>query len=120
MAVMNQDLRRERAAASFTPELLTHVLDGSPENTRRRREIGEGGAPGFSAFPNTARGSLFEESGGAVGLRSQSPAQLSGSRDPHFQGAARAGGGGGIFLAERGPVPATLKPVGTQGGATEP
>ncbi|KAK2495865.1 hypothetical protein MC885_006820, partial [Smutsia gigantea] len=38
-AVMNQDLRRERAAASFNPELLTHVLDGSPENTRRRREI---------------------------------------------------------------------------------
>ncbi|KAF3817241.1 hypothetical protein GH733_011641 [Mirounga leonina] len=36
---MNQDLRRERAAASFNPELLTHVLDGSPENTRRRREI---------------------------------------------------------------------------------
>ncbi|KAB1265348.1 Peroxisomal acyl-coenzyme A oxidase 1 [Camelus dromedarius] len=36
---MNQDLRKERAAASFNPELLTHVLDGSPENTRRRREI---------------------------------------------------------------------------------
>uniref|UniRef100_A0A452QHJ6 Acyl-coenzyme A oxidase n=1 Tax=Ursus americanus TaxID=9643 RepID=A0A452QHJ6_URSAM len=36
---MNQDLRREREAASFNPELLTHVLDGSPENTRRRREI---------------------------------------------------------------------------------
>ncbi|KAK1330812.1 hypothetical protein QTO34_008750 [Cnephaeus nilssonii] len=40
MAVtMNQDLRRERASASFNPELLTHILDGSPENTRRRREI---------------------------------------------------------------------------------
>lgn len=36
---MNPDLRRERASASFNPELLTHVLDGSPENTRRRREI---------------------------------------------------------------------------------
>lgn len=36
---MNQDLQKERAAASFNPELLTHVLDGSPENTRRRREI---------------------------------------------------------------------------------
>ncbi|KAG8519380.1 Peroxisomal acyl-coenzyme A oxidase 1, partial [Galemys pyrenaicus] len=38
-ATMNPDLRRERAAASFDPQLLTHVLDGSPENTRRRREI---------------------------------------------------------------------------------
>ncbi|XP_014644766.1 PREDICTED: peroxisomal acyl-coenzyme A oxidase 1 isoform X3 [Ceratotherium simum simum] len=36
---MNPDLRRERAAASFNPELLTHILDGSAENTRRRREI---------------------------------------------------------------------------------
>ncbi|XP_047614844.1 peroxisomal acyl-coenzyme A oxidase 1 isoform X2 [Phacochoerus africanus] len=36
---MNQDLQKERAAASFNPELLTHILDGSPENTRRRREI---------------------------------------------------------------------------------
>ncbi|XP_006756428.1 PREDICTED: peroxisomal acyl-coenzyme A oxidase 1 isoform X1 [Myotis davidii] len=40
MAVtMNEDLRRERASASFNRELLTHILDGSPENTRRRREI---------------------------------------------------------------------------------
>ncbi|KAF4012878.1 hypothetical protein G4228_003225 [Cervus hanglu yarkandensis] len=36
---MNQDLQKERAGASFNPELLTNVLDGSPENTRRRREI---------------------------------------------------------------------------------
>uniref|UniRef100_A0A8C3VLJ7 Acyl-coenzyme A oxidase N-terminal domain-containing protein n=1 Tax=Catagonus wagneri TaxID=51154 RepID=A0A8C3VLJ7_9CETA len=36
---MNQDLQKERAAASFNPELLTHILDGSPENTRRRPEI---------------------------------------------------------------------------------
>ncbi|KAM5274377.1 peroxisomal acyl-coenzyme A oxidase 1 isoform 4-T4 [Ctenodactylus gundi] len=36
---MNPDLRRERAAATFNPELVTHLLDGSPENTRRRREI---------------------------------------------------------------------------------
>uniref|UniRef100_A0A8D2EDF4 Acyl-coenzyme A oxidase n=1 Tax=Theropithecus gelada TaxID=9565 RepID=A0A8D2EDF4_THEGE len=36
---MNPDLRRERDSASFNPELLTHILDGSPENTRRRREI---------------------------------------------------------------------------------
>ncbi|NWI16342.1 ACOX1 oxidase, partial [Crypturellus soui] len=37
--VMNADLRRERAAATFQPELLTHVLDGGAERTRRRREI---------------------------------------------------------------------------------
>ncbi|XP_031207649.1 peroxisomal acyl-coenzyme A oxidase 1 isoform X1 [Mastomys coucha] len=36
---MNPDLRKERAAAAFNPELITHILDGSPENTRRRREI---------------------------------------------------------------------------------
>ncbi|XP_023585000.1 peroxisomal acyl-coenzyme A oxidase 1 isoform X3 [Trichechus manatus latirostris] len=36
---MNPDLRREREAASFNPELLTNILDGSAENTRRRREI---------------------------------------------------------------------------------
>lgn len=51
MAVtMNQDLRRERASASFNPELLTHILDGSPENTRRRREIGEGCGPGLPRY----------------------------------------------------------------------
>lgn len=42
---MNPDLHRERAAATFNPELITHLLDGSPEKTRRRREIGEGGGP---------------------------------------------------------------------------
>ncbi|XP_042558539.1 peroxisomal acyl-coenzyme A oxidase 1 isoform X2 [Dipodomys spectabilis] len=36
---MNPDLRRERASATFNPELITHILDGGPENTRRRREI---------------------------------------------------------------------------------
>lgn len=46
---MNPDLRRERAAATFNPELITHLLDGSPEKTRRRREIGEGGGPLLSA-----------------------------------------------------------------------
>lgn len=40
---VNADLRRERAAATFQPELLTHILDGGPERTRRRKEIGEGG-----------------------------------------------------------------------------
>ncbi|XP_069056297.1 peroxisomal acyl-coenzyme A oxidase 1 isoform X1 [Pleurodeles waltl] len=33
------DLQRERASATFTPELLTHILDGSAERSRRRREI---------------------------------------------------------------------------------
>ncbi|KAM9006194.1 peroxisomal acyl-coenzyme A oxidase 1 isoform X1 [Sarcophilus harrisii] len=36
---MNPDLRRERDAASFDAEKLTHILDGGPERTRRRREI---------------------------------------------------------------------------------
>uniref|UniRef100_A0A8B9T5M8 Acyl-coenzyme A oxidase n=1 Tax=Anas platyrhynchos TaxID=8839 RepID=A0A8B9T5M8_ANAPL len=36
---MNADLRRERAAATFQPELLTHILDGGAERTRRRKEI---------------------------------------------------------------------------------
>ncbi|XP_012369957.1 peroxisomal acyl-coenzyme A oxidase 1 isoform X2 [Octodon degus] len=36
---MNPDLRRERAAATFNPELITNLLDGSPEKTQRRREI---------------------------------------------------------------------------------
>ncbi|XP_020014929.2 peroxisomal acyl-coenzyme A oxidase 1 isoform X1 [Castor canadensis] len=36
---MNPDLRKERASATFNPELVTHILDGSVQNTRRRREI---------------------------------------------------------------------------------
>ncbi|XP_048673482.1 peroxisomal acyl-coenzyme A oxidase 1 isoform X2 [Caretta caretta] len=36
---MNKDLRKERDSASFNPELLTHILDGGAERTRRRREI---------------------------------------------------------------------------------
>ncbi|XP_069809763.1 peroxisomal acyl-coenzyme A oxidase 1 isoform X1 [Dendropsophus ebraccatus] len=36
---MNPDLSRERATASFNPETITYILDGSPERTRRRREI---------------------------------------------------------------------------------
>ncbi|KAF4797346.1 peroxisomal acyl-coenzyme A oxidase 1 isoform X1 [Turdus rufiventris] len=36
---VNADLRKERAAATFQPELLTHILDGGPERTRRRKEI---------------------------------------------------------------------------------
>ncbi|XP_073540024.1 peroxisomal acyl-coenzyme A oxidase 1 isoform X2 [Phyllobates terribilis] len=37
--MMNPDLSRERATASFNPETITYVLDGSPERTRRRRQI---------------------------------------------------------------------------------
>ncbi|XP_078506954.1 peroxisomal acyl-coenzyme A oxidase 1-like [Lissotriton helveticus] len=33
------DLQRERASATFNPELLTHILDGGAERSRRRREI---------------------------------------------------------------------------------
>lgn len=33
------DLQRERASATFKPELLTHILDGSAERSRRKREI---------------------------------------------------------------------------------
>ncbi|XP_053565165.1 peroxisomal acyl-coenzyme A oxidase 1 isoform X1 [Bombina bombina] len=36
---MNPDLSRERATASFNPETITYILDGSPEKTKRRREI---------------------------------------------------------------------------------
>ncbi|XP_062976396.1 peroxisomal acyl-coenzyme A oxidase 1 isoform X2 [Elgaria multicarinata webbii] len=36
---MNPDLRKEREAASFNTELLTYVLDGGVERTRRRKEI---------------------------------------------------------------------------------
>ncbi|XP_075701750.1 peroxisomal acyl-coenzyme A oxidase 1 isoform X4 [Rhinoderma darwinii] len=36
---MNPDLSRERATASFNPVTITHILDGTPERTRRRREI---------------------------------------------------------------------------------
>lgn len=50
MMVVNADLRRERAAATFQPELLTHILDGGAERTRRRKEIGEGG-PGLRRRP---------------------------------------------------------------------
>ena len=38
---MNPDIARERQRATFDVEKLTHILDGAPEKTRRRREIGE-------------------------------------------------------------------------------
>ncbi|ETE62771.1 Peroxisomal acyl-coenzyme A oxidase 1 [Ophiophagus hannah] len=37
--MMNADLRKEREAASFKTELLTNLLDGGAERTRRRKEI---------------------------------------------------------------------------------
>lgn len=111
---MNQDLRREREAASFNPELLTHVLDGSPENTRRRREIGEGGGPGLPPSPGAAPHSLEDESGGAVERGPLRRAQLWGSRDPHPRGRPVAGGGVSAHL------PALGKPAGIPGGVAEP
>ncbi|XP_057197918.1 peroxisomal acyl-coenzyme A oxidase 1 isoform X2 [Triplophysa rosa] len=36
---MNPDIIRERQNAAFDPEILTNILDGSAEKTRRRREI---------------------------------------------------------------------------------
>nr|XP_014342276.1 PREDICTED: peroxisomal acyl-coenzyme A oxidase 1 isoform X2 [Latimeria chalumnae] len=36
---MNPDLRKERDSATFKPEVLTQILDGGAEKTRRRREI---------------------------------------------------------------------------------
>ncbi|XP_029936658.1 peroxisomal acyl-coenzyme A oxidase 1 isoform X1 [Myripristis murdjan] len=36
---MNPDILRERQKATFDVEKLTHILDGAPEKTRRRREI---------------------------------------------------------------------------------
>lgn len=40
-AVMNPDISSERENASFNPEILTNILDGGAEKTRRRREIGQ-------------------------------------------------------------------------------
>uniref|UniRef100_A0A8C6YKC7 Acyl-coenzyme A oxidase n=1 Tax=Naja naja TaxID=35670 RepID=A0A8C6YKC7_NAJNA len=36
---MNADLRKEREGASFKTELLTNLLDGGAERTRRRKEL---------------------------------------------------------------------------------
>ncbi|GFR89175.1 acyl-coenzyme A oxidase, partial [Elysia marginata] len=36
---MNPDLQKERASASFNVKELTHILDGGPEITKRRKEL---------------------------------------------------------------------------------
>lgn len=41
LSAMNPDILKERQQATFNVEKLTNILDGSPEKTRRRREIGE-------------------------------------------------------------------------------
>lgn len=38
---MNPDIVKERQNATFNVEKLTNILDGGPEKTKRRREIGE-------------------------------------------------------------------------------
>lgn len=38
---MNPDILRERENATFNTDLLTNILDGDQEKTRRRREIGQ-------------------------------------------------------------------------------
>lgn len=38
---MNADILKERQNATFDVEKLTNILDGGPELTKRRREIGE-------------------------------------------------------------------------------
>ena len=37
----NPDLQKERDAASFDAMQLTNILDGGPQQTQRRRHIGE-------------------------------------------------------------------------------
>lgn len=37
---MNPDIKKERQNATFDVEKLTNILDGGPEKTKRRREIG--------------------------------------------------------------------------------
>lgn len=65
--MMNADLRRERAAATFQPELLTHILDGGAERTRRRKEIGEGGPGRPAASPGPVTPELRGECEGGGG-----------------------------------------------------
>ena len=36
---MNPDLQRERQRANFNVEAITHMLDGGPERTARRRQL---------------------------------------------------------------------------------
>lgn len=37
---INPDLLKERNACTFKTEELTHLLDGGPEKTKRRKELG--------------------------------------------------------------------------------
>lgn len=38
---MNPDIKKERERATFNVDKLTNILDGGPQKTKRRREIGE-------------------------------------------------------------------------------
>lgn len=105
MAVtVNQDLRKERAAASFTPTLLTHILDGSAVNTRRRREIGERRGPGRLPSASRAWGSPHKEAGSAVGRRLWPSLRGAGT----LTSGGSVGRDGGVPTGEGDPVAVTL------------
>lgn len=38
---MNPDIIKERRSATFNTEELTYILNGGPEKTKRKREIGK-------------------------------------------------------------------------------
>lgn len=38
---VNDDLKREREKCNFNPMELTNLLDGSPENTATRQDLGK-------------------------------------------------------------------------------
>ena len=40
-AYENPDLKRERANCSFNKEEITHLIDGGPEKTKERKELGK-------------------------------------------------------------------------------
>lgn len=91
--MMNADLRRERAAATFQPELLTHILDGGAERTRRRKEIGEGGPGRPAASPGPVTPELRGEceGGGGRGAAKEEEVLREGKRGVWGEGETREG-----------------------------
>lgn len=39
--ICNEDLRKEREKCTFDTVELTHLLDGGPEKTKARKDLGE-------------------------------------------------------------------------------